>query len=69
LARDGLVGSAEPGFRKRTKVKPLSPRHRFVIALRSPDGVVETGLLGYPPEKKAAKPAWSIEQDTFSGPV
>jgi hypothetical protein len=26
------------------KVKSLSPRHRFVIALRSPDGVFETGL-------------------------
>ena len=33
------------------------------------DGVFETGLLGCPPEKKAAKLAGEIEQDTFSGPV
>jgi hypothetical protein len=38
-------------------------------ALRSPDGAFETGLLGYPPEKKAAKLADSNEQDSFSGPV
>jgi len=50
-------------------VKPLSPRHRFVIALHSPDGVFETGLLVCPPEKKAAKLAGSNEQDTFSGPL
>jgi hypothetical protein len=36
-----------------------------VIALHSPDGVIETGLLVCPLEKKAAKPACSIEQDTF----
>jgi hypothetical protein len=47
------------------KVKPLSLYHRFVIALHSPDGAVETGLLGCPLEKKAAKLACSIEQDTF----
>jgi hypothetical protein len=47
----------------------LSLYHRFVIALHSPDGVFETGLLGCPPEKKAAKLAGEIEQDTFSGPV
>src|ERR1017187_1906847 len=51
------------------KVKLLSPHDRFVIALHSPDRVVETGLLGCPPEKKAAKLAGSNEQDTFSGPV
>jgi hypothetical protein len=32
-------------------------------------GVFETGLLGCPPEKKAAKRAGSNEQDTLSGPV
>lgn len=40
-----------------------------MIALHSPDGVVETGLLGRPPEKKAANLASIIEHDTFSGPV
>ena len=51
------------------KVKLLSLYHRFVITLHSPDGVFETGLLGCPPEKKAAKLAGSNEQDSFSGPV
>jgi hypothetical protein len=32
---------------------------RLIIALRSHDGVVETGLLGCPPEKRAAKLATS----------
>ena len=40
-----------------------------MITLHSPDGVFETGLLGCPPEKKAATLADSNEQDTFSGPV
>ena len=31
--------------------------------------VIETGLLGCPPEKKAATLADSNEQCTFSGPV
>jgi hypothetical protein len=34
-----------------TKVKALSPHHRFVIALHSPAGVVETGLHICLPEK------------------
>jgi hypothetical protein len=40
-----------------------------VIAFHSPKGVVETGLLICLPEKKAAKLASDIEEDTFSGPV
>jgi hypothetical protein len=37
------------------KSRPLSPHHRFVIAMHSPDGVLESGLLGCLPEKKVAK--------------
>ena len=33
------------------QVKSLSPHHRFVIALSSPDRVIETGLRMCPPEK------------------
>ncbi len=33
------------------EVKSLSPNHRFVIALHSPEGVDETGLLECPAEK------------------
>ena len=47
----------------------LSPDHRFVIALHSPDGVVETGLLNRPTEKKVTKPACNIEGDILSSPV
>jgi hypothetical protein len=50
------------------KSSPLSPHHRFVIALHSPDGVFETGLLICPPEKKAMKLAFVFEQGTFSSP-
>jgi hypothetical protein len=41
--------------------------HRFLIAMHSPDGVFETGLLGCLLEKKAANLARGNEQDTFSG--
>jgi hypothetical protein len=51
------------------QVKSLSPNHRLLIALRSPDGVVETGLCMGPPEKNAPSPACGAQQDTFSGPV
>jgi hypothetical protein len=51
------------------KVKSLSPNHRFVIALHSPDGVVETGLLVCPAEKKAVKLDCGVRWDTFAGPV
>jgi hypothetical protein len=50
---------------ERAKVKSLSPHHRFVIALHSPDGVVETGLLISPPEKKPAKRSDDVGR-TFS---
>ena len=39
------------------KVNPVSPNHRFVIALRSPDGVLETGLSMCPPEKRQVRDA------------
>jgi hypothetical protein len=34
--------------------RPPSPHHRILVALHSHDGIVETGLLGCPPEKRAA---------------
>jgi hypothetical protein len=51
------------------KVKALSPHHRLVIALHSPDGVGETGLRVCPAEKNTAKLGCGVKQDTFSGPV
>ena len=60
-------GALSPGALLSDKVKPRSPRHRFLIALHSPYGVVETGLLGCPPEKNAAKLTYSVQQCSFSG--
>jgi len=51
------------------KVKSLSLDDRYVIALCSPKGLVETGLPLCPSEKKARKPAREIRWKTFSGPV
>jgi len=57
-------------FRARgDKVKPFSPHHRLMIAWRSPDELIETGLHVCPPEKKAAKLTCGVKRDTFSGPV
>jgi hypothetical protein len=53
----------------RTKSSRFRHNYRFMIAWHSPDEVLETGLLGCPPKKKAAKLAGSNEQDTFSGPL
>jgi hypothetical protein len=43
-----------------------SPNDRFVIALHSPDGNLQTGSPGSPPEKRAAELAFWVQQDTFS---
>jgi hypothetical protein len=51
------------------EVKSHSPNDRFVIALHSPSGLVETGLHIRPPEKMAAKPLRRNSRDTFSSPV
>jgi hypothetical protein len=51
------------------KVKSPSLHYQVLIALHSPDGLIETGLLWCPTEKKAAKLTFSIEQCTLSGPV
>jgi hypothetical protein len=48
------------------EVKSLSPHHRFLVALHSPNGVLETGLRVCPSEKKVAKLAYNLQQDTFS---
>jgi len=45
------AGSAELNSQVLTRVNPLSPNHRLVIALRSLEGVFETGLAGRPSEK------------------
>jgi hypothetical protein len=50
------------------KVKSLSPNHRFVIALHSPCGVVETGLPMCATEKKARNLASGAKRGAFSGP-
>src|SRR6266576_3763464 len=50
---------------KRQQVKTLSPSHRLVIALHSPDGVVKTGLPMCPPEKKGRKTCFGSKARHF----
>ncbi len=53
------------------KSQPLSPRHRFMIALRWPCGVVETGLRICLPEKSpdgeraGCRAVRSLQSDLF----
>jgi hypothetical protein len=55
-------------FSRADEVKSLSPHHRFLVALHSPNGVLETGLRVCPSEKKVAKLAYNLQGDTFSRP-
>jgi hypothetical protein len=64
-----VVSAGQTPAHDRIDCEDNPPRDQFVIALHSPGCVLETGLLGGPPEKKAARPAWHIEQETFSGPL
>ena len=57
------------GFPSPARVNPLSPNHRFVIALLSPIGVFETGLPRRSSEKRATKQAHGAEWDILSSPV
>jgi hypothetical protein len=53
-------GPCDQNSRVTNKVKSLSPKYRFVIALHSPGEVDETGLPQCPQEKKARKLALGI---------
>ena len=66
-------GQRHPGVRRlklfvvmQHKSSLHSPNDRFVIALHSPDGNLQTGPPLSPPEKRAAKLAFQLQQDTFS---
>ena len=63
------AGSAELNSQVLTRVNPLSPNHRLVIALRSLGGVFETGLARRPSEKRSTKQAHGPGRDVFSSPV
>jgi len=49
------------------ETKALSPHHRFVIALHSPDGVAETGLCVCRPEKNAENLAAGFDETLSPG--
>ena len=51
------------------EVKSLSPHHRFVIALHSPDKVAETGLRMCRPEKCRRLTPFDPEQSVLSSPL
>ena len=57
LMRLGLCRDCHcrPSSTKTKKVKSPSLHYQVLIALHSPDGVVETGLLWCPPEKTRSK--------------
>jgi hypothetical protein len=59
------TSTGPPGGPCGNKVKPPSPRHRFVIVLHSPDRVPESGLRVCRPEKKAAKARRVSPADSF----
>jgi hypothetical protein len=63
------AGSAELNSQVLTRVNPLSPNHRSVIALRSLGGVFETGLARRRSEKRSTKQAHGPGRDVFSSPV
>jgi hypothetical protein len=52
---DRVVGSVERGSQVLTKVNPLWPNPGVVIALPSPNALLETGLRMCPPEKSQGK--------------
>jgi hypothetical protein len=52
-----------------SRVKSLSPNHRFVIALQSPSGADQTGLPQCPAEKRLGNFARNQQPDIFSGSV
>ena len=51
------------------ELRVLSPDHRFLIAMHSPDAVVKTGLPVRRPEKVIVRALNGVLDDTFSGPV
>ena len=61
-----VSGETPSGSVEIPKVKSHSPIDRFAIALHSPEGILQTGPRVCPPEKKAAQPALSVPQSTFS---
>jgi hypothetical protein len=52
-----------------TKVNPLWPNPRLLIALHSPYALLETGLRMCPPEKSQENTAFDAEQSALCSPV
>jgi hypothetical protein len=61
------VGSEKLHSQRLCQVNSPSPHHRFVIALPSPDKVIETGLRICPPEKGPQINPFDPEQSVLSG--
>ena len=62
----GVRRLAEPSVVMQHKSSSRSPNHRFVIALHSLDGNLQTGPTISPLEKSASNLAQELWQDTFS---
>jgi hypothetical protein len=63
------MGSAEIGSSDVDKVNPLWPNPRLVIALHSPNALLETGLRVCPPEKSQDRSPFATEQSVLCSPV
>jgi hypothetical protein len=68
-SRNGLMGSVEIGFPGADKVNSLGSNPRLVIALHSPNALLETGLRICLPEKSRDSTAFSAEQSVLRSPV
>jgi hypothetical protein len=69
LARNGLPGSGKPGGQGADKSQLAIAESRIVIALHSPNALIETGLRECSPEKSGDSAPFAAEQCVLRGPV
>jgi hypothetical protein len=62
------MGSVEIGFPDADKVNSLWPNPQLLIALHSPNALLETGLRMCPPEKSQESTAIDAEQSVLCSP-
>jgi hypothetical protein len=63
------MGSAEIGPSDADKVNSLWPNPQLLIALHSPNALLETGLRMCLPEKSQDRSPFAVEQSVLCGPV
>jgi hypothetical protein len=63
------MASAERGLQRADKSQLTMPKSRFLIALHSPNALLETGLRICPPEKRRNEVPFAAEQSVLSSHV